>query len=416
MTRGGIAGVGVLLIGLAAPAEEWPGFRGPTGQGTSNEKGLPRSWGPGDNIAWRTPIPGEGWASPVVWGERVFVSTATDEGRSCRLMALGRNDGRVLWDVELYRQEKGHKLDKNSYATPTPVTDGRVVISAFNDGGLAAVTVEGRPLWVNRDVKHYSQHGLGASPVLYKGLVILAYDGSSEGPDKKLGWQTPWERSFLRALHKDSGRERWRARRGQSRIAHTTPILVRVGDRDVLVSPAGDVVQGFDPDSGERLWSLAAEGEGVVPSPVAGGGLVFTASGFGNPRLRAVRLEGGEAVRPVVWETRRTVPMIPSPVLVGPRLFVVTEGGIASGLEAATGKVLWTERLGGTFSASPVAADGNLYFLSEAGETTVVRAGPTFEVVAKNRLGETCQASPAVSGGRLFIRTQKDLVCIGPRG
>jgi outer membrane protein assembly factor BamB len=232
-----------------------------------------------------------------------------------------------------------------------------------------------------------------------------------------VGWQKPWEESFLLALDKRTGKERWRARRGPSRIAHTTPIVVSAGGRDEVVSSAGDVIQGFDPATGVRRWSVRAEGEGVVPSPVFGDGLVFAASGFGNPRLRAVRLagDGDEATRAVVWEAKRDVPMIPSAVYVKPNLFVVTEGAVALCLEAATGKVRWQERLGGNFSASPVYADGHVYFLSEQGDTTVVKAAAEFVRVARNRLGEPCQASMAVSGGHLFIRTANHVFCIGAK-
>jgi outer membrane protein assembly factor BamB len=407
----------LLALSLPAGAEEWPGFRGPTGQGISTEKGLPTEWGAGDNVAWKADIPGEGWSSPVVWGERVFVTAATEDAQSCRVLALSRLDGKLLWNVEACRQRKTHKQDKNSYATPTPVTDGEHVYAVFNDGAVVALTVEGKPAWVNRDVKFYSQHGLGASPILYQDLLVMAFDGSSEGPDKALGWQKPWDQSFLLALDKKTGKERWRARRGLSRIAHTTPIVVTADGRDWLISSAGDVIQGFDPKTGERLWSVRAEGEGVAPSPVFGDGLVFAASGFGNPRFRAVRLagDGDDTTRKVVWESNRNVPMIPSAVYVQPHLFAVSENGIAVCLEAATGKVQWQERLGGNYSASPVYADGHVYFLSEQGDTTVVKAGAEFVKVARNSLNEQCQASMAVSRGHLFIRTAGHVFCIGAK-
>lgn len=415
MTRWLCAALVPLALCLAARGEEWPGFRGTTGQGLSREKGLPTRWSATDNVAWKAAVPGEGWSSPVVWGERVFLTAATDGGAACHVLALSRADGKLLWDVTVFRQEKGHKQPRNSYATPTPVTDGEHVYAAFNDGSLAAVTVRGERAWVNRDVKHYSEHGLASSPVLYQDTLLMAFDGSSRGPDKALGWQKPWDRAFLLALDRKTGKERWRAKRGPSRIAHVTPILVRVDGRDELVSPAGDVIQGFDPRTGERLWSVSAEGEGVVPSPVSGEGLVFAASGFGKPRLRAVRLrpDGNGATRAVAWELRNNVPMMASPLYVRPHLFVVAENGIAHCLKAATGEVVWRERLDGSYSASPVYADGNVYFLSEQGQTTVVKAGAKFEVVARNALKERCQASPAVSGGRLFIRTAEHVFCVG---
>ncbi len=417
MFRRFLAAITLVCLPILARAEEWPRFRGPTGQGVSTEKSLPKKWGWNENIVWKAEIPGDGWSSPIVWGDRVFVTTATEDGQSCRILALSRVEGKQLWNLEVCRQKKTHKIDKNSYATPTPVTDGENVYAVFNDGSIAAVAVEGKPMWVNRDVKYYSQHGLGGSPILYHDILIMSFDGSSAGEDKTIGWQKPWDQSFLLGLDKKTGKERWRARRGLSRIAHTTPIVINADGRDTLISTAGDVIQGFDPDSGARLWSVRAEGEGVVPSPVFGDGLVFAASGFGNPRLRAVKLkqDGEETTRKVVWETNRNVPMMPSAVFVKPYLFVVSENGFAMCLEAATGKVKWRERLGGNYSASPVAADESIYFLSEEGETVVVPANGKFEIIARNSLRESCQASMAVAQGQLFIRTQKHLFCIGSK-
>jgi outer membrane protein assembly factor BamB len=412
-----LAAITLVCLPILARAEEWPRFRGPTGQGVSAEKNLPKKWGRNENIVWKAEISGDGWSSPIVWGDRVFATTATEDGQSCRILALSRLEGKQLWNVEVCRQKKTHKIDKNSYATPTPVTDGENVYAVFNDGSIAAVTVEGKPVWVNRDVKYYSQHGLGGSPILYHDTLIMSFDGSSAGEDKTIGWQKPWDQSFLLGLDKKTGKERWRARRGLSRIAHTTPIVIHADGSDTLISTAGDVIQGFDPETGARLWSVRAEGEGVVPSPVFGEGLVFAASGFGNPRLRAVKLkpDGEETTRKVVWETNQNVPMMPSAVFVKPYLFVVSEKGFAMCLEAATGKVKWRERLGGNYSASPVAADESIYFLSEEGETVVIPADGRFEIIARNSLGESCQASMAVAHGQLFIRTQKHLFCIGSK-
>ncbi len=402
------------LCCLCSPlaAEDWPGFRGPTGQGTSAETGLPLRWGPKENVAWKTPIPGAGWSSPVVRGDRVFVTTATDGNASCRVLCLDRRDGKALWDVEAFRQKLYRIRPKNSYATPTPVTDGERVYAAFNDGGLAALTVDGKPAWVNRDVPFVSVHGLGASPVLYKDLLIMPYDGSSLGEDKA-GWMKPWDRALILAVDKATGKERWRAARGPSRLGHVTPIVVNVDGKDQLVSHAGDVAQGFDPETGKRLWSVFGSGEGVVPSPVYADGLIVWASGFGEPALRAVRPGTADREPEVAWQQRRLVSMIPSAVHVRPHLFTVTEKGVAACLEAKTGKVVWEERLGGPHSASPVAADGKIYFLSESGETTVVEAGPAFKVLARNALDEPCQASPAFSRGQIFVRTQRHLFCIG---
>jgi outer membrane protein assembly factor BamB len=410
--------VAVLFLFVAhswVHADNWPGFRGPTGQGLSSEKGLPIKWSEKEGLAWSVAIPGEGWSSPIVWGDQVFVTAAEDGGESCRVIALARADGKTLWNVEVFRQPKLHKEGRNSYATPTPVTDGRHVYAVFNDGSIAALTLSGKVAWINRDVKYYSQHGLGNSPILYQDMLIMSFDGSSPGPDKLVGWQKPWQESFLLALDKNTGKERWRGKRGLSRIAHTTPALAHADGVPQLISSAGDVIQGFDPATGRRLWSVRAEGEGVVPSPVLGDGLVFAASGFGNPRLRAVKLakDNDEGTRRVVWELKRNVPMMPSAVFVKPNLFVVSEKGLALCLDAETGQVKWEERIGDSFMASPVYADGRIYFLAEDGQTTVIDAKDQFAVIARNKLPGPCRASMAVSEGQFFIRNGNQLFCIG---
>ncbi|MBE3070379.1 MAG: PQQ-binding-like beta-propeller repeat protein [Planctomycetes bacterium] len=407
----------VMVVAVAAPlaAEDWPRFRGPTGQGLSSETGLPTEWSATSNVAWKTPIPGEGWSSPVVSGGRVFLTAATDGGRSYRALGLDAATGAVRWDTEVLRQEPDNKAGQNSYASATPVVDGDRLYVLAADGSLAALATDGKVLWTNREFKYYSQHGLGVSPVAWNDLIIVPFDWSSRGPDKTVGWQKPWEDSVILAYAKADGQIRWRAKRGSSRIAHVTPQVVTDGGRALLLSAAGDVVQGFDPATGERLWSATNTGEGVVPSLVVGGGMVFQTSGFGDPSIRAVRLGGRGDVTAthIAWEHKKDVPMIPSMLYADGRLFAVTEGGMATCLDAAGGKVLWRSRLPGTYSASPVWAEGRVYFLSEKGETTVVAAGPEFKVLATSALGEKCCASPAISGGRFFIRTEKNLYCIG---
>ncbi len=406
----------LILTLAAATGADWPGFRGPTGQGTSPEAGLPTAWGATDNIAWKVPIDGAGWSSPVVAGGRVFVTTATDGGKSCRVLAFDAVSSKPGFDVEVHRQELKRLESRNSPATPTPVVAGGRVFAAFNDGTLVGVdALTGEVAWANRDFPYYSQHGLGSSPVAYRDLVIMAYDGSSEGPDKLVGWQKPWDKAVLVAFEQSSGKVRWKASRGQSRVGHATPVLVSHGGRDVLVSPAGDVVQGFDPATGERLWSVKAPGEGLVPSVSAANGLAFSASGFGEPTLRAIRLGGSGDITTthVAWKDRRRVSMMPSMIADGNRLYVVTDKGDASCLEAATGKVVWEERLGASFSASPVLAGGHMYCLSDAGETFVLRAADRYELVARNPLGEAAQASAAVAGGHLYLRTKATLWCVG---
>lgn len=412
-------GLGCALApALALRAAHWPQFRGPTGQGHSMEKRVPVSWSESSNVLWRATIPGEGWSSPIVWGRHVFVTTATESGASCRVLALDAKNGAVRWEREVFRQTTRKKETRNSYATPTPVTDGRRVYTCFGDGSFAALTFDGTVAWTNRSHPFYSQHGLGTSLVLHDGLVIMARDGSSDGADKLVGWQKPWDQSFLLALDAATGRERWRTPRGLTRIAHGTPVMWKAGASTQLVSETGDVVQGFDPSSGRLLWTSRVAGEGKVPSPVLGDGMVFTSGGWGGKgTTKAFRLggEGDLGESRLQWEQKKGMPTMSSMIFLDGRVYAVTDGGVGTCLDAATGNVVWQERLGGNFSASPVAAAGRLYFTSDAGVTTVLEAGPTFRVVARNELGESLQASPALSDGRWYIRTAGALVCIGNR-
>jgi outer membrane protein assembly factor BamB len=401
-------------------AEDWPQFRGPTGQGISTETNVPRKWSATENIAWRTPIPGESWSSPIVWGDRLFLTTATDKGVSCRVLCLDRASGVLLWNKEVFQQATtARKEGRNTYATPTPATDGTLVFAAFFDGSLAALNFAGDVVWTNRDYPFYSQHGLATSLVLWKGLLIQTRDGSSSGEDKELGWQKPWDQAYVLALDAKTGRERWKGPRGLSRISHGVPAIWTAPDgREQVVSEAGDVVQGFDFQTGERLWSSKVIGEGKVPSTVIGEGLVFTAGGWGGKEsIQAFRLGGAGDLEEtnLVWQQKKGMPKVPSMLYVKPHLYAVSDAGVATCMIATTGEIAWQDRLGGSFSASPVFAEGRIYFVSDAGETTVISAGPEFKVLAKNPLGEKVQASMAVSQGQLFIRTANHLYCIGAK-
>ncbi|MBN1508131.1 MAG: PQQ-binding-like beta-propeller repeat protein [Sedimentisphaerales bacterium] len=407
----------VYLVSLStASGEDWPCFRGPGRQGISQEKETPTQWNATSGIRWKTSIPGEGWSSPIVLGDRIFVTTAFDKGASLHLICLDRVSGTLAWDKELVRQKAGHKSQQNSYATSTPATDGQRVYVVTCDGRILGVSMDGAVEWVNCDFDYYSEHGLAISPVLYNDLVIVCFDWSSPGPNTRVGWQIAWDKAAIFAVDKNTGKVRWKGSRGSSRVAHVVPQIASVNGQDQLVSGAGDVVQGFDLKTGERLWTVSSPGEGVVPSVVVGDGLAFTASGFGESRICAVRLDGarGDVTGThTVWESRDDVPKMSSMLYVSPHLYLVTESGVAKCMRGATGEVLWRERLRGPFSASPVWADGKIYFLSEKGITTVVEDGPQFKVLATNELGEKCCASPAVSQGNLFLRAEKTLYCIG---
>jgi outer membrane protein assembly factor BamB len=396
----------------SARGENWVRFRGPTGQGISSETKLPVTWSASKNIKWKTPLPGKGWSSPIVFEDHVFLTAATEEGVSCRVICIERKDGSIAWSTEVHRQKPGAMRKQNSYATPTPVTDGKQVYSVFYDGTVTAVDYSGKLVWKNSEVNFFSLHGLGASPILANGQVIMPFDGSSR-EETQVGWKVPWEKAVVLSLDAENGSVRWKGTRGQSRVGHVTPILVNNGKQ--LVSAGGDRVQGFDPTTGRRIWSIYSQGEGVTPSPVVGDGLVYTSSGFEAPTLRAIRLGGtGDITKThIAWEQKRGVAALSSLLYIKPYLYSISRDNILHCLEASTGTIAWTQRLSGVHWASPVYADGRIYILSEEGVTLVLRPGPKYDEVARNDIAVRCFASMAVSQGNFYIRSDRDLYCVG---
>jgi outer membrane protein assembly factor BamB len=386
---------------VAGAAEDWPQFRGPGGQGHSVERGLPLEWSESRNVAWKVPVAGRGWSSPVIAAGRVWLTTATIvSGRtSLRLLAFDAESGKGVLDVELFRLAGTELLNpKNSQASPTPIVEGDRVYVHFGAEGTAAVSTSGVILWKARQ-PYQSQHGNGGSPVLYGDLLIFNCDG--------------FDQAFIVAIDKQSGKTRWRTFRRQPwSQAYSTPLVIRVGERDQVVSVGAFHAVAYDPRSGDEIWRVAyPDGFSNVPRPVYGDGLVFITTGFQQPAILAVRPDGkGDVTRThVAWTISRGAPLTPSPLLVGDDLYVVTDSGIATSIEARTGTVRWQQRLGGSMSASPVFADGRIYFLDEDGKTTVVKPGATFQPLAMNDLREPALASMAVASGSFFIRTAAHL-------
>jgi outer membrane protein assembly factor BamB len=393
---------------VTALAEDWPQFRGPGGQGHSSGRSLPLEWGETRNIAWKVPVAGRGWSSPVVAGERVWLTTATRDGRdtSLRLLAYDVADGRQALDVEVFRSRSTELLNaKNSHASPTPIVDGERVYVHFGAEGTAAVSTTGRIEWKVRH-EYESQHGNGGSPVLHGGLLILNCDG--------------FDTAFVVALDVGTGKTRWRRFRHQPwSQAYSTPLAIRVGERDQIVSVGAFKAFAYEPETGREIWRVSyADGFSNVPRPVFGHGLVFIATGFQQPSILAVRPDGkGDVTRThVAWSLARAAPHTPSPLLVGDELYFVNDGGIASCVDARTGALRWQQRLGAAVSASPVFADGRIYFLDEEGRTTVVKPGATFERLAINDLQAPTLASMAVAHGSFFIRTASHLYRVGTAG
>ncbi|MDO8795768.1 MAG: PQQ-binding-like beta-propeller repeat protein, partial [Vicinamibacterales bacterium] len=361
---------------------------------------LPIQWGEADGIAWKVPVAGLGWSSPVVAGGRVWLTTSSgSRDASLRLMAFDAATGRQVLDTEVFRIPNAQLLNaKNSLASPTPIVDGDRVYVHFGSEGTAAVSLRGEVLWKTA-LAYETQHGNGGSPVLHRDLLIVNCDG--------------FDQAYVVALDTRTGKPRWKtSRRRPWSQAYSTPLVVRSGDRDLLISVGAFRTVAYDPLTGGEVWQVSyGDGFSNVPRPVAGHGLVYLATGFQQPSLMAVRLGGtGDVTKThVAWTLSRGAPHTPSPVLAGDELYFVTDAGVASCVDARTGRVLWQQRMNGNFSASPVAADGRVYFQSEEGETTVIASGPAFRRLAVNALDGAMLASLAVSGGAIFIRTDTHL-------
>jgi outer membrane protein assembly factor BamB len=316
---------------------------------------------------------------------------------------VSRADGALLWVKDAPAVDpEGRVIAKNGYASATPVVDGERVVAFFGNGGLVAFDLDGNVLWHHPLPPFDAMHGTGASPVMYGGLVILFQEQSSKP-------------SLGVAVDKRTGERRWAVER-EPALGWCTPLALRVGGRDQLIYGASNTLVAYDPMTGAEVWKCGGPTHEVIPTVIAGHGLVYCASGRSGPML-AVRPAGtGDISRTgLAWRSPRGAPHVPSPVLAGDLLYQVNDLGIVTCFRARTGQVLFQKRLGGTFSASPIAADGKVYFTSEDGDTTVVRPGPDLDVLCVNPLGETTLASAAVLGGQIFIRTAKRLWAIGER-
>ena len=398
----------VSFVNPAKTQENWPEFRGPTGQGLYAGKHLPLEWSATKNVAWKQAIPGKGWSSPVIFNGRIFLTSAVPEGtgtgafQSLRALCLEAGTGKILWDKEVIREEATAPgiHGKNSHASPTPITDGTNLYVHFGHEGVACLSLEGAILWTNRDLSYQPVHGNGGSPVLSSGKLIFSCDGVDQ--------------QFVVALDCSSGKVVWKTPRESSssqKFSFHTPLIIDVEGKKQLVSAGSGVVNAYDVDTGREIWRVRHGGYSVVPRPVFGHGLVFICTGFNVPDLLAIRPNGQGDITDtnVAWKTRRSVPTDPSPLLVGDEIYFVSDAGTACCLDAKTGKQLWQERLGGSYSASPTFGAGRIYFLAEDGQTVVVEAGTKFKVLARNKLEERALASPAAADGALFIRTEKQL-------
>jgi outer membrane protein assembly factor BamB len=409
----------VVAVPCSLAQGEWPQFRGPTGQGTSDAKGLPLTWSETQNVKLKTAIHGKAWSSPVIWGGQVWMTTATEDGRELSAICVDRETGKVLLDQKLFDIATPQYADRfNSYGSPTPVIEeGRVYLTFGSPGTACLDTTNFKVLWTRTDLECNHWRGAGSSPILWNHLLIMHFDGADHqyviALDKHTGatvWKTNRSVDF-----KDLTPDGKPIRDGDFRKGFSTPLLIQHNGQPLLISAGSKATYCYDPATGKEMWRIEDTRfhSGTV-RPVYGHGLIFTATGLAKGELWAVKPGGSGVVNDthVAWKVTRNVPNRPSPVLVGDLLFMLNQdGGIVSCHEAKTGEVLWSERLPGlgNYSASPVAAEGRLYFVNENGQCTVIAAGREFKVLAENKLESGFMASPAVAGQALFLRSKTHL-------
>lgn len=420
--------LGMLLLALAftadfARAENWPGWRGPRGDGTSAEEDLPLRWNgeTGENIAWKAEIPGVGHSSPIVWGDRVFLTTCLLDSKERVLLCLDRKSGKILWQKTVVTSPLETKHGLNSYASGTPATDGELVYVSFletdgstvtatnvsaprpvNTGNVVVATYdfEGKQRWIARPGSFISVHGFCSNPVLFENLVIV--NGDHDGD------------SYIVALERKTGKTVWKQPREHKTRSYVTPLIREIDGRTQMVFSGSKCIVSLDPRDGKNLWTIDGPTEQFVASMVYDGKQFYMAAGFPTYHVMAIRPDGKGDVTDthVTWHKTNLSCYVPSPVVVGPYLLVADDRGTANCYDTTAGERLWQVRLGSHYSASLLTAGGRVFFTADDGVTKIVEPGKTLQVVAENKLGEQSFASPAVSNGRLFIRGEKHLFCI----
>jgi outer membrane protein assembly factor BamB len=432
----------LMLVAGAAQihADNWPHWRGPDATGVSAESGLPERWSDTENVAWKAPVRGLGISSPIVWGDRVFVTSQI--GRGARragthptlvqganpadageralggegaaaageivflVTALDRVDGRKLWEYELPAEGRLAEVhDKHNLASSSPVTDGRRVYAWFGTGQMVALDLSGTLVWSRHLGREYAPFdinwGHSSSPVLFDGsLILVCYHQPT---------------AYLLNIDAASGKTRWRVERGSDINSYSTPLVVRTTGAPELIVNSSEGVSGHDAASGRLLWHIQEPNRFPIPMPVFHDGLIYTSRGYRSGPYMAIRPGGrGDVSKShVVWRADTGAPYVSSLVHYNGVLYMAGDVGVLSAIDAKSGQRIWQERTGGVFTASPVAADGKVYLLSEDGQAIVLAAGPKPRVLARNRLNARQLASPAISGGRIFIRTDDAVIAIG---
>lgn len=411
-----------LLIGFAAllysiqttgtaSAQDWPEFRGPNGQGMYTAKDLPLHWSKMEGVKWRTELPGNGWSSPIVVKGIVYLTAAVPANEKAEekpdldlmLMLIDVESGKLLKSVKIFTQSGAKSPGihaKNSHASPTPIVDEDRLYLHFGHQGTACTDLQGKILWSNQELSYPPVHGNGGSPVVAGKLLIFSRDGA--------------DISEVTALYKLTGKVAWKRERdvvADKKFSFCTPLVIEAAGRKQLILPGSNVVQSLAPETGEEIWRLTYDGYSVIPRPIYADGLVFICTGYNRPSLLAIDPTGKGDVTSthLKWKSDANVPHTPSLVARDGRVYMVSDKGIASCVDSATGTEVWKERIGGNFSASPLLVGDRLYLLSEEGDATILGIADKPKELAKNKLTERCLASPAIVGNDLLIRSAEAL-------
>lgn len=401
---------------ITMAADNWPQFRGPDGNGHSDAKDLPLNWSETQNIVWKTPIHDRGWSSPVIFGKQIWLTTASKDGKQLFALCLDKDTGKLIRDIKLFdvtQPQYAHPF--NTYASPTPVIEqGRVYITFGSPGTAAIDTKTFKVLWERRDFECNHFRGSGSSPIIFRDMLLMHFDGS--------------DHQFVVALNKNTGKTIWRTERsidfqdldkdgkpaaeGDLRKAFATPQVEQINGRWEMISLGAKAAYSYDPFTGKELWRVEERGQHSASTrPVIGHGMIFYPTGFSNGQLYAVRTGGNGLITDthVAWRVKRGASNKPSILLIDDLIYMIGDTGIATCVEAKTGNIVWQQRIGGEYSASPVYADGKIWMFSEEGKTTVIKPGRTFEKLAENNLDDGFLASPAIAGKAFYLRTRTHL-------
>lgn len=396
------------IAGSVLHAENWPSWRGPRGDGTSLEQKVPTHWSATSNVLWKTAVPGAGHSSPIIWGDKLFLTTAFADKEDRCLLSFDAGSGKLLWQQVVLHAPLEGKNNENSYASSTPATDGKLVYVTFldvKDVVVAAYDFSGKQVWQARPGKFYSVHGFSHTPLLFEDKVIVGCDSKGD--------------NFVVALSRVDGKQLWKVQRSNPTHSYSIPLIGEMAGRMQMVLPGNMAITSLDPRTGKALWVVDGPSSDCVITPAYNerAGLVLSCSSWPKRVLQAIKPdgEGNVTSNKVVWSSEAGAPYVPSPISVGDWFFT---SGFATKeafcFEAATGKVMWHEKMG-LHHASPVSANGLVYYLADDGVANVVKAGPTYELVARNELGENTYASPAISDGRIYLRGFSNLYCIGSK-